>query len=116
MTDPNLDAKIASIQATLRHIEQELQASKDETREHRKDTSKQMMALVERMTRMEAKGVGITRLEGQVHKNELGNAAQEARYDAAEKANENVRKAILVGTAIAGTISSILALVIAWAV
>jgi hypothetical protein len=49
-----------------------------------------------------------------VHQNEVSNIAQEARHQAHQEATEAMRKTVLAGFAIAGTVSSIIGLLASW--
>ena len=110
MTDNDLRSEIAEIRSTLRHIETELTDAK----EHRKETLAFMQDFIARLVRLEAGGAALTDLPKQVHENELLNAAQETRRQAYEDASDAMRKTVLAGFAIAGTVSSMIGLLASW--
>ncbi len=110
MTDSDLRSEIAAIRSTLRHIEAELTDAK----ENRKESSALMQDVVTRLVRLETGGAALSRLPQQVHQNEVSNIAQEARHQAHKDATTAMRKTVLAGFAIAGTVSSIIGLMASW--
>jgi predicted nucleic acid-binding Zn-ribbon protein len=110
MTDNDLRSEIAAIRSTLRHIEAELTDAK----EHRKETSALVQDFITRLVRLETGGAVLSGLPKQVHQNEVSNIAQEARHQAHQEATEAMRKTVLAGFAIAGTVSSIIGLLASW--
>ena len=110
MTDNDLRSEIAAIRSTLHHIEVELTDAKD----HRKETSAFMQDFITRLVRLETGGAALSSLPNLVHQNEVSNIAQEARHKAHQDATEAMRKTVLAGFAIAGTVSSIIGLLASW--
>jgi len=110
MTGSDLRSEIAAIRSTLRHIEAELTDAK----ENRKESSALMQDVITRLVRLETGRAALSNLPKQVHQNEVSNIAQEARHQAHKDATAAMRKTILAGFAIAGTVSSIVGLLASW--
>lgn len=73
-----------------------------------------MQDFITRLVRLETGGAALSGLPNQVHQNEVSNIAQEARYQAHRDATTAMRKTLLAGFAIAGTVSSIIGLLASW--
>lgn len=106
MTDSELRTQIASMRTSLSHILDEIKESKED----RRRSEEKMTDFNSRLTRLEVNGANVSNLPDQVRQNELASVASRAREDAQAELSGTIRRTLLVGFAIAGTISSIIGL------
>ena len=106
--DPELRAQIATIQTSLVHLEKQMEDMRTDHKEHRLQTT----TLLERTIKIEESESRLLGLPSRVSTNEKVSAIQDAIRDTRQDAFEDMRKVVFGGIAVAGTLASILTIII----
>lgn len=110
MTDNDLRAQLAAMQASLRHIE----GSQGDMKTDLRALSSSMSDFLARLVVVETGGKALSNLPETVAENKLRSAIQEAVREERAHTNENLKKTLTVGFGATGTLFAVMSFFINW--